>query len=283
MRKHLLIAASLLASALSGPALAADMAVKAPPANPFINPSASGWYWLVGTYAGVAQSNVSGNNLLVTSLVSSNLTADGAGVDVGIGYIHGDTTKLGIGNWWRVEFEGSYQNIQGGISVPGSSAGVASRWSATQEFDVGADVVSMIQSVLGSNAIAFPTFAPASLLPANLAVATTPKQYFGVVLREFGIDGQFGQASGASVGVAPGIKSGFLYQALGADGKPNGTAVDIWASVTWAVKGFTLNNVLAANGAPLSVNGGYSMGSTYLAGVHANFSLGAPARAFAGL
>ena len=283
MRK-LLIASAVLAAIAAGPAFAADMAVKAAPiTNPFINPSASGWYWLVGTYAGVAQSSVSGNPLLVTSLATGNLTAAGAGVDLGFGYIHGDTTKLGIGNWWRVELSGSYQNIQGGMSTPGNSASVASHYAATEEFDVGADVISMIQSVLGSSGVSFPTFAPASLLPANLAVATTPKQYFGFVIREFGINGQVGEASGASVGVAPGVKTGYLYQALGPDGKPNGTAVDVWASATWALKGFTVNNVLAANGAPVQVDGGYEMGATYLAGVHANFNLGAGGRGFLGL
>jgi opacity protein-like surface antigen len=60
MRK-LLLAATAFAS-LSVPAFAADMAVKATPPVPF-TAAASGFYWGVGTYAGVAQSNVSGSNL----------------------------------------------------------------------------------------------------------------------------------------------------------------------------------------------------------------------------
>ena len=133
MRKHL--ASFLLASAiLSVPALAADMAVKAAPiANPFINPSASGWYWLVGTYAGVAQSSVSGNPLLVTSLATGNLTAAGAGVDLGFGYIHGDTTKLGIGNLTLSGTNGydGLTNVNAGTLTAGSTSALGANTAGT--------------------------------------------------------------------------------------------------------------------------------------------------------
>jgi hypothetical protein len=208
---------------------------------------------------------VSGNNLFVTSLVSSNLTADGAGVDVVLGYQHGSTAKLGFGNWWRIQADADYQNIAGGISVPGNSASVASRWAVEQEFDVGADLVTYIMSALGPNAtINFPTFTPQ--LPANIQVGV-PKQYFGAILREHGLDGNFGAAHGVSVGIAPGIKSGFLFPTLGANGLPNGGAIDLWASVSWDTKGATLNNVFAASGTPLTTGAGAMMGTTYLTGI----------------
>jgi len=245
-------------------AFAADMAVKAQPPVPF-TAAASGFYWGVGTYAGVAQSSVSGNNLFVTSLVSSNLTADGAGVSVVGGYQHGSTALVGFGNWWRVQADADYQNIQGGITVPGNSASVASRWAAEQEFDVGADVVTYIMSAIQANGtINFPTFTPQ--LPANIQVGV-PKQYFGAVVREFGIDGNFGAAHGVRVGIAPGIKTGFVFPTMGADGKTNGGGIDLWASVSWANKGTTLNNVFAANGTPLTTGAGALMGTTYLTGV----------------
>ncbi len=262
MRKFLLATTALVAIA-TAPALAADMAVKAVPPVPF-TAAASGFYWGIGTYAGVAQSSVSGTNLFATSLVSSNLTADGAGVSGVLGYQHGSTAQLGFGNWWRIQGDVSYQNIAGGISVAGNSAGVASRWAAEQEFDVGADVVSYIMSALGPAAsINFPTFTPQ--LPANIPVGI-PKQYFGGFVREFGLEGNFGAAHGVRVGIAPGVKTGFVFPTMGPDGKTNGGGIDLWASVSWATKGATLNNVFAA-GAPLTIGAADQMGTTYLTGV----------------
>lgn len=262
MRKFLLATAAILGLTVS--ANAADMPVKAAPA-PIAFTDINSFYWGVGTYAGVAQSNVSGTNLFVTSLVSSNLTADGAGVDVVLGYQHGSTARVGFGQWSRCQIDGEYQNISGGISVPGNSASVASRWAATQECDIGADVVTYIMSALGPNAtVNFPTFTPQ--LPASVQVGV-PKQYFGVFAREFGINGNFGAAHGVTVGIAPGIKTGFLFPTIGTDGKPNGGGIDLWASVSWATKGVTLNNVLAANGAPLTTSAGAQMGTTYLTGI----------------
>lgn len=263
MRKITFISA-LAALALPASAFAADMAVKAAPAIPF-TANASDWYWGVGAYAGVAQSNVSGTNLFATSLATSNLTADGGGIEGVLGYLHGSTATLGFGNWWRAQTAASYQNIAGGVSVAGDSASVSSRWAATQEFDVGADLVTYIMSALGPNAtVNFPTFTPQ--LPANIQVGI-PKQYFGVIIREHGLDGNFGAAHGVSVGIAPGIKSGFLFPTLGAGGTPNGGAIDLWASVSWDTKGATLNNVFAANGTPLTTGAGANMGTTYLTGI----------------
>ncbi len=262
MKKFALITTALVA--LSVPAMAADMAVKAIPPVPF-TAAASGFYWGLGTYAGVAQSSVSGNNLFATSLVSGNLTADGAGVSVVTGYQHGSTALLGFGNWWRIQADADYQNIQGGITVPGNSASVVSRWAAEQEFDVGADVVTYIMSAIQPNGVInFSTFTPQ--LPANIQ-SGVPKQYVGAVVREFGIDGNFGAAHGVRVGIAPGIKTGFLFPTMGADGKTNGGGIDLWASVSWANKGATLNNVFAANGTPLTTGAGALMGTTYLTGI----------------
>ena len=50
-------------------------------------------------------------------------------------------------------------------------------------------------------------------------------------------------------------------------GKTNGGGVDLWASVSWATKGATLNNVFAANGTPLTTGAGALMGTTYLTGI----------------
>ena len=266
MRKFLLSSAALIALVL--PASAADMAVKAVPVSPFIN-YGSGWYWGVGTYAGVAQSSVSGTTFIGSQL-SGNLTADGAGIDVAVGWMHGNTAKLGFANWYRFESEGGWQNIQGGISVPGQSANVKSTWSATQEADIGADVLAAIMSTVGNLGLTIPTWQPA--LPANVAVSNTPKQYFGVILREHQLSGTFAQAGGEFVAIAPGVKSGFLYQTVNAAGIPNGGAIDLWASISWDTKGLSMNNVFGTGG-PIVLGPGARMGTTYLAGIRADFGL----------
>lgn len=263
MRK--MLPTTVAAIMLAAPAFAADMAVKALPSAPFTG--GSGWYWGIGTYGGVASSNVNGSGLLVTNLVSSNVNASGGGVDGALGYIHGNTAVVGFGNWYRFEAEAAYQNIQG--AVGGNS--VASRWSATQEADIGADILLGITSIIGNGAINWPTLTPPAL-PTNIQVGI-PKQYVGVILREFGLDGNVGAVHGTTVGIAPGVKTGFLYPTLGKDGTPNGGAVDLWASVTWNSRGATLGNVFAANGAPLTFNAGVNQGTTYLVGIRADFAV----------
>ena len=164
---------------LAMPAHAADMAVKAPPSGPV-----SGWYVGIGSTAAVAQSNVSGTNVFASSLATGSLTAAGGSIDVAIGYITGK---------YKVEFDGSWQNIQGSTSVAATpttsaaSAWVASRWSASQEVGVNFNLLQTIAAVIPSlSGIAFPSFTP--VIPNNIAVlnAASPVQYVSVGLREFG-------------------------------------------------------------------------------------------------
>ena len=63
------------------------------------------------------------------------------------------------------------------------------------------------------------------------------------------------------------------YRLVDASGNPNGGGIDLWASVTWNTKGMTFNNVFAANGAPITVGPGANMGTTYLAGIRADFGM----------
>jgi hypothetical protein len=267
MRKTLTAAAML--AVLSVPALAADLSVaplyKAPPSNPFSNASGSGVYIGIGTTAGVSNSQVSGNNIFATSLAGGDLNSDGASVDAAIGYISGNTSILGFGNWWRVEASGSYQNI----TATAGGASVQQRWSGMQEFDVGADLINQITAVVGNLGINWPTFTPQ--LPANVAVAAVPKQYFGAIVKEFGMSGNFGGVGGETVAVAPGIKSGFLWQTIGINGKPNGGAIDAFAYVAWPVKGFTVNNVIGTGGAPTLGAAAVGLGTQYGAGLKYDF------------
>jgi hypothetical protein len=270
MCKSILMAAVFAALAL--PAYAADMPVKAQP-SPFLNYSGSGFYWGVGTTSGVDQANVSGNNVFATSLVTSNLTAAGQSVDGEIGYIWGNASIAGMAQWARVYLSGSYQNISGGVSVGATatsgaaSASVASRWSSMQGVDVGADVVSFLLTKTGlSNP--FPSFTPQ--LPSNVAVAVTPREYFGVFVTEFGISGNFGAASGQTVGIAPGVRTGYLWQTVDATGKPNGGALDLGVAVDWPTRGMTFDNVFAA-GTPITIDSSVKIGTQYKAYIRYDF------------
>jgi hypothetical protein len=254
--------AALTALMLSTAAQAADQALplKAPATTRIGYP---GWYLFVGTEAVVAQANVSGNNLFATSLVGGDLKAAGGAVGGGFGYI---TPK------WRFETGAHYQNITG--SLPGVTASVASRWSAYQEVDVNfsifQNILTALNAGISAGGFAFPSFAP--VLPSNLTVAAMPRQYAGAGFREFGLDGAFGGATGATVSAGPFVKTGFIYQAVDATGKSTGGSWDVFAWVNWPMKGFTLNNVLAANGTPVTIGAGANMGTQYGTGLNFGFS-----------
>lgn len=256
------ILALLAGTAMSGSALAADMPLKAPLISHIGYP---GWYLFVGTEAVVAQANVSGNNLFATSLIGGNLKAAGGAVGGGMGYI---TPK------WRFETGAYYQNITGSDVAAGTNASVASRWSAYQEIDVNfslfQNLLTAVNSGISIGGFAFPSFTP--VLPSNLTVAAMPRQYIGGGFREFGLDGSFGAASGSTVSAGPFIKTGFIYQAVDATGKSTGASWDVFAWVNWPMRGFTLNNVLAANGAPVTFGSGANMGTQYGTGLHFGFS-----------
>lgn len=256
--KSLLFAGALAALAL--PSFAADMALKDPPIPEF--GGGQGWYVGVGSTAAVAQSNVSGTNVFASSLATGGLTAAGGTLDVALGYI---TPKL------RFESDVSWQNIQGGISTAStptssaSSAWVASRWAASQEIDINFNLLQTLTAVLPSlGGLAFPSFTP--VIPSNVKVLNpaTPVQYVGVGLREFGEQGGFGAATSSrqSWAVAPMLKTDFIWQTLNAAGASNGLAFDAFAWVAFPVKGFTLNNGVAANGLP-TIGAGANLGTQY--------------------
>lgn len=259
-----------LAALLTGFAFAAhaaDMPIKAP-LQPFTTNTGSGWYCGVGTQAGVAQASVSGNNLFATSLVGGNLTAAGGAVGGGCGWI---TNKGPLGSWMQLEADGFYQNI----TASSGPVSVASRWSATQEVDIGISAFSTIQqafAVLGSGGVSlpFPSFTPT--LPSGVAVATTPRQYVGFKVEEFGLSGNFAQAGGTSVGWAPGLTSGFRWQTLDATGKPNGGSLKIYGDVFWPQRGNTFNNVFGTNGS-IMISGAEKITTQYWLGVKYDFGI----------
>ena len=263
MRKLVIAAAAL--AAFCAPAFAADMPVKAAPANqPFQSYTGSGWYWGLGSTARLADSTVNGN-IFASNLATGNVTAAGGTIDLESGYIWGNASLAGFANWARVYVDGSYQNISGGISVPGNNATVVSHWSAQEGFDINADLVNYFLSALNWKN-PFPVFTPQP--PSNISVASTAHQYVGAFVTEQGLSGNIGAASGSSWAAAFGIRNGWLWQSLNSTGKPNGLAFDTGAQVAWMPKGITFNNVLASNGSTLVANPSVNMGTTYSVYVH---------------
>lgn len=252
------------ALALATPAFAADMATKAAPL-PFITANGSGWYLGAGTEAALAASSVSGSNF--PGLTSSNFYAAGATVGVDVGYIWGNCFA---GTWCQVEVDGKYQNI-GGSTATGS---VQSLWSMSQEFDVGASLFQTLFAAVGNLGTNFPTFNPTQLLPSAVAVAATPRQYFGIVLQESEVSGTFGSADGQTWNVAFGPKTGYRWQTLGTNGQPNDGSLNIYAEILFANRGADLTGVFSAPGkAPLAVTGAAEMSTMYLAGIHYDFGI----------
>jgi hypothetical protein len=269
MRK-LLLASTVLAAIAAGPALAADMPLKAPP--PVAAPSGSGWYAGIFTEADVAQSKVSGNNLFASSLVTGDLTATGGSIGGAFGYM-GYTASY----WYRLQATGAWSNISGTNSVAStattsaSSASVASRWAATFEADVGIEFLQALYSRLPTlPAISFPTFAP--ITPPN--TLGVPRQYVGGGLKVAGLSGNFGNANGQSVGLYPFISSGFIWQTVNSAGKSDGGSLDASAGVAFPVKGFQFNNVFATNGLPITTNAGINLGTQYWTRLTYNFRVG---------
>lgn len=246
-----------------GEVRAADMPVKAPN-TPFTSPNGSGWFCGVGTQAGVAAANVSGTNVLATDIVTGNLNAAGGAVGGGCGYISTLPSLGGIR--WEFEADAFYQNI----TASAGPVSVASRWSLTQELDVSFAAFQTISSAIGNLGVNFPTFAPQ--LPSNVAVAASPWQFVGFKIEEFGLQGNFFQAGGASVGWAPGLTAGFRWQTLNAQGKPNDGSIKLYGDVFWPQRGTTFDNVLGINGAP-QVTGAAKFTTQYWAGIKYDFGI----------
>lgn len=262
MKRLALLTTALVA--LTSFAFAADMATKAPPATPFLNYNGSGFYWGIGSTTNVDASSVNGN-VFAGNLVSSNLTAAGASIDGELGYIWGNASLAGFANWARVYASGGYQNVNGGTVVANNAASVVSRWHADEGVDVNADLVQYVLNVFNWQN-PFPSFTPQ--LPSNVAVASSPRQYVGVFVEEFGLGGNFGSASGTSWAAAPGVRTGFLWQTIGTNGKPNGMALDMGVKVSWPTKGVTFNNVGGPNP---TVNASVAMGTMYGAYMRLDF------------
>lgn len=259
-----------IAAVLAAPmAYAADMPVKAPALS--FNYYSDGWYVGIDGGGGVAKGSANGD-LFGTALLSSSLTAAGGDVGGCAGYVRGNAVQ-----WWGFHTCVDYQNVTG--SVPTNalvpvSASMLSRWSASQEIRFGGTLNPLQLALnafsnLGFSGISFPTFAPVA--PVGVNVAATPRAYMAAGVEEFGVSGSFnvgplGSSTGASIGIGPMVKAGFIWQALNTAGQPTGGAIDTYVKVVWPERGLTLNNILAPSGAPM-IGGAVDMGTQYYAGI----------------
>ena len=254
--KRILFACAALA-ALCAPTIAADLPYKAPPAPEF-GPGGRGWYIGVGTEASVQQVDVNKSNLFITGLTSGNLTASGGSVTATVGYINGNPLR-----WWRCEAQVGYQNITGSNAVVGS---VASRWNAAQGCDIGFEWLARVTSLFPNLGLNLPVFTPS--LPANVAVAAGPKQYVGFRAVEQGLQGDFFGPGGSTWSWAPAAQTGWLFQPLGADGKPSGGGIDAYVRVAWFQRGLTVSGLgLNGAGAPTFATGSAKLDTSYTAGI----------------
>jgi hypothetical protein len=268
------IITAAIAALFATTAFAADVSppVKAPPI--YFTPGIPGWYVGLGAEADVAQSKISGNNFFAPSLVSGSLTATGGSIEGVLGYIGGAN-----GRSWIIENTFAYSNIQGSNTVAATattsaaSASISQRWSDAQDFYI---ETSFIQDFLakfnnlGVGSLAsfpsFPTLTP--IAPSGIAVLPTPRNYWGIGVRAFGVDGTMGMSHGITVGFEPTISTKYLWETVDSKtGKPDGGAVAVKAWIGFPTKGKTLNNVFAGNGAPLTVGAGVNMGTTYGLGI----------------
>ena len=253
--KRLIFAAALLAPSL---ALAADLPPVFPTKAPIAVAPSTIWYAGIGVEGSTEQANVSGTNLFVTSLIGQggNLQASGGAVTGAVGFI-----KNGPQGLVRCQATAAYQNIAGANAAIGS---IDSRWSATQECDVGFEWLARITTLFPNliNITAFPT--PG--LPSTVIVVGAPKQYVGVLAKESQLSGQFFGASGSTWDWAPGFGTGWIWQSADATGKANGGLIDAYLNVSFPQRGFTVAFPGGGPGAPI-FSGGAKLGTQYTVGV----------------
>ena len=237
MRKFILSTCAIL---LAAPALAADLptiVTKGPPLYPY---DGSGFYFGPNVMAGIAQTSVSGNPLLVTSLVNGNLNAAGGAVGVTVGY-----TKGNAAFWWAVEDSIDYQNITASAASAVVPASTVSRWSNETVVRVhGFNPLQYLPN-LGITFPSFPTQFP--VVPAGIAIGAA-QLYMGGGVKEWGISGNFVGAGSQTYGVGGVLQAGSLAQIIDATGKPTGAALDLGAEVVFANHAFS---VMTGGGTPL--------------------------------
>lgn len=249
MRKQLILAAAL--AAFASPAIAADLPIPAKSAFNLAYPysGGSGFYFGVNTMAGIADASAN------STILSGTMNAAGAAVGGTAGWTTGNQSL-----WLAIEASGDYQNVT--ATATNAAASVASCWSSEQVVKLGGSAPLQYLAALAPLGINFPTFSlPA--VPSGISVAASPHPYIMGGVKEFGISGGFGVAGGSTVGVAPLLGAGMIYQIVDKSGTPTRMALDLGAEAVFANKGLGFANVFGTGGpvTPATI----SMGNQFFA------------------
>ena len=224
--KKLLLATVILGL---GPAFGADMPVKAP-VNPFAYPTASGFYFGLGTMGGGGSANVSTGAAVGLGLNSASLVTNQISVNGLVGYawnVPGSAMFAAVEAWF------GYNNFNG--EVPGLSfTGPA---TFTQRVMFGAPLAT-IAGLFPNFGFTVPPFPP---LPSGQTVSNVKPYLFGSV-SEDDVSLNFGAMSNKDWRVSPGFGVGALGQLT------NATEIDVFAMMKFPQKGFLVGGTMASGG-----------------------------------
>src|SRR5882762_10281088 len=209
MRK---LAMLLLASACAGPALGADLSVKAPAPRVLSTYSGSGFYFGLGTFGEVDRANVTGTQ-------GQAMSADiaGAAASLVVGNMWGNGT-----NWKAVDASCDYFNI-GRSNVQGNfiPASVNTQIGFTQLFLLGGPLAGVL-SLLPNLGTLFPV-----LPPAPQPVTGTFHPYLFAAVHEKDISASYLAATGKVWKVQAGLGIGAKQQLGNVAGNPLASQVTL--------------------------------------------------------
>lgn len=231
--------AMLAAAALCGPAVAADMPVKAAPKISFAYPSTQGFYFGVGTMGGGGK--VSGD---VPGVNTNSLISNEIGAAFILGYV------------WNVPNSAYFAAVEGWFGVNnfnGAAQGFSLSGPATFTQRV------MVGAPLNDIAALFPTWSlqvpPFPTLPGGQTASNIKPYLFGALTEEDITIDIAGMGSNKDWRFSPGVGVGMKGQLT------SGSVVDVFTMISFPEKG-----VCVGTGLPQGQACG-SVGTTYKAGL----------------
>ena len=215
----------LFALAITTPAAAADMAVKAAPVPSIMGYpyNANGFYFGVGALGDAASSTVGGAGVFTA----------GAAVDVVGGY----QWKGGL-DFIALEARASYTNLGSSTACPdagGASCSIGTQWGLEQRAKFGFPI-TLITNALPSLGGLFPAV---PMLPTTIttAVNSTAHPYISVGITEDDVSANIGLPSGREWQVQPTVGAGVMTQWT------QGLVADVFAECSFAGTGFTFGPI----------------------------------------
>jgi hypothetical protein len=198
--KRLKVILALTGAILAGPAFAADIATKAPPATVGYPYAGNGWYFGVGASAAAGSSTLANSGVLTT----------GAGVDIVGGY----QWKGGL-DFVALEVDATYTNLGASAvcnpTAPSpagaASCGTSSNWEIEPLIKFGFPI-STLTAALPNLQTVFPALPN---LPASFAATNAhPYIYGGIPIRD--VSANYGLATGSVWNVQGELGGGVMYQ-----------------------------------------------------------------------